>query len=287
MSLVREMDERDVGAVVEIWGSAFAEMTARYQPGTAPRSPAQDRRLANRIGHFLGTDPGGSFVADEGGTVVGFAQSFVREGHWVLSLLATAPGAQRRGAGRALLEAALGTTERDAPGTIQSSRDPSAMALYAGAGFSLHPSIRADGPVRRPVEGHRSVRHGGGDDLELVRTIDRAVRGAARAEDVVAMLAEPGNRLLVVEGEGYAVATDDRLVTLAARREEVAGALLRTVLAEVPAGGPVEVGWVTAGQQWAVRALVAAGVALHPSGPVMVKGMATPPCPYIPSGGYG
>ena len=37
-------------------------------------------RLARRIRHFLSTDPGGSFVAEDGGEVVGLSQSFVRDG---------------------------------------------------------------------------------------------------------------------------------------------------------------------------------------------------------------
>lgn len=161
------------------------------------------------------------------------------------------------------------------------------MALYASSGFSLHPAVLADGPLRRPVTPDDRVRSGGTADLGLVGEVDRAVRGSARTEDVAVMLAEPGNRLLVVDDSGYAVAADDRLVTLAARREEAAAALLRTVLAGVPPGGNVEVGWLTSGQQWALGTLVDAGVALHPYGAVMVRGMAAPPWPYLPSGGYG
>jgi GNAT superfamily N-acetyltransferase len=281
------MTEADVAAAVDLWHVAFSDLATRFHLGSAPRTAASERRLTNRIRHFLASDPEGSFVADEDGSVVGFSQSFVREGYWVLSLLATSPRCQQRGVGRALLEAALATASPEGPGTIQSSRDPAAMALYASAGFSLHPAVMGDGPVRRPPPSDPWVREGGSGDFDLVGEVDRAVRGAARSEDVAVMLAEPGNRLLVIGREGYAVATDDRLVTLAARNEDVACALLRTVLAGIPAGGNIEVGWLTSGQQWAVRTLVEAGVALHPYGAVMVRGMAGPPRPYVPSGGYG
>jgi len=280
------MTDADVGAAVDLWHDAYSQMARRFHLQPGPRTDA-DRRLTNRIRHFLASDPEGSFVADEGASVVGFSQSFVREGYWVLSLLATSPRRQRRGLGRDLLEAALATGPLEGPGTIQSSRDPAAMALYASAGFSLHPAVMGDGPVRRSPARDPRVRDGGSGDLGLVGEVDRAVRGAARSGDVAVMLAEPGCRLLVVEGAGYAVVADDRLVTLAARDEDVARALLRTVLAGIPQGANVEVGWLTSGQQWAIQALVEAGVALHPYGAVMVRGMAAPPWPYVPSGGYG
>jgi hypothetical protein len=58
-------------------------------------------------------------------------------------------------------------------------------------------------------------------------------------------------------------------------------------LAEMGKGNQVEVNWLTANQQWAIRTLVDAWVELVPSGPMMVRGMSGPPAPYIPSGGYG
>ena len=101
------------------------------------------------------------------------------------------------------------------------------------------------------------------------------------------MLTQPGTRLLLRGDEGYAVAKDERLVTLGARTEDAASQVLRTMLAETPAGETVEVNWITGSQQWAIRVLVEAGVELQPYGPVMVRNMAGPPSPYIPSGGYG
>ena len=117
--------------------------------------------------------------------------------------------------------------------------------------------------------------------------IDRAVRGSARPVDIAMMLSEEGNRLLLHE---------DRRTrwprTIASSRsvpanEESAALVLRAMLAEAPAGETVEINWLTAGQQWAIRVLIEAGVELQPYGPVMVRGMPGPPSPYIPSGGYG
>jgi len=284
---LRPMTESDAPSAVDVWCEAQGAMATRFGLDHPERTEAWDRRMANRICHFLGTDPVGSFVAEQRSSVIGFAQSFVRDGYWVLSLLATLPGQQGKGIGRALIERTLDTADRRGPGTIQSSRDPSAMALYSACGFSLHPALFAEGPARRPVVGEPAVRHGGGGDLALVGEVDLARRGSVRTVDIAHMLSEPGNRLLVLEGRGYAVAQAERLVTLGALDDQAARALLRTALAEARPGAPFEVGWLTSSQQWAIETLVEAGLAFHPYGAVMVRGMSAPPSPYIPSGGFG
>jgi hypothetical protein len=101
------------------------------------------------------------------------------------------------------------------------------------------------------------------------------------------MLAQPGHHLLLHGEEGYAVAREDRIVTLGARDETSATMVLQAMLAEAPAGETIEVNWLTSAQQWAIRVVLEAGIELQPFGPVMVRGMDGPPSPYIPSGGYG
>ncbi len=287
------MTEADVPAAVEAFENSFLAMRARYGLPVTGTSLQDERWRQERTRHFLRTDPAGSWVADDGGTVVGMSQSFVREGYWMLSQLATVPGRQGAGVGRELVRLALSHGDPASPGTIQCSRDPKAMALYTSFGFELHPVVAAWGLVRpggveRPGDVVRLQPEQVRDrELDVVTAIDRAVRRSARTEDIESMLTQPGTRLLLHGDEGYAVAKDDRLVTLGARTEDSAARVLRAMLAEAPAGETVEVNWVTAGQQWAIRVLVEAGVELQPYGPVMVRGMAGPPCPYIPSGGYG
>jgi hypothetical protein len=144
------------------------------------------------------------------------------------------------------------------------------------------------GSVVRPSAVRRyDAERVGPSELAVVDAIDHAVRRSTRSVDVTAMLAEPGTRLLLHEDQAYALAMDDRIVTLGGRQEESAALVLRAMLAETPPGEVVEVGWLTAGQQWAIREVVAAGIELSSSGPVMVRGMDRPPSPYIPSGGFG
>jgi hypothetical protein len=221
------------------------------------------------------------------------SQSFVREDYWMLSQLGTVPGRQGRGVGRDLLKLALSHGDPDSPGTIQCSSDPKAMALYTGFGFTLHPVVTAWGVIRpgavtRPPEVERfDADRVGAPELDAISAIDRDVRGSARPVDIVAMLTQPGTRLLLHGDQGYAIAKDERIVTLGARQEDSAALVLRTMLAEAPAGETIEVNWLTSAQQWAIREVVAAGIELRPYGPVMTRGMDGPPRPYIPSGGFG
>jgi GNAT superfamily N-acetyltransferase len=287
------MTEADVPGAVAAFDSGLLAMQARHNLPVTGNSIQDERRRLDRTQHFLGTDPGGSWVAEEDGSVIGMSQSFVREDYWMLSQLGTVPGRQGHGVGRELLRLALSHGDPESPGTIQCSRDPKAMALYTSFGFALHPVVAAwgllrPGAVQRPddvvrCEPDQVTEH----QLEVVTAVDRAVRGSARTVDIVSMLAQPGSRLLLHGDQAYAVARDERIVTLGARNEESAALVLRAMLAEAPVGETVEVNWLTSAQQWAIRVLVEAGVELLPFGPVMVRGMDRPPSPYIPSGGYG
>ena len=293
MLTLRPMTDADVEGAVEAFDSGFLAMRARYGLPITATSIQNERRRQNRTRHFLGTDPGGSWVADDEGTIVGMSQATVREGYWLLSQLGTIPGRQGRGLGRELLRLALSHGDPESPGTIQCSRDPKAMALYSNFGFSLHPVVAAwghlrPGAVARPPDVTRfETDQVTESQLDIVTAIDRRVRGSARTIDVEMMLSEEGNRLLLHGDQAYAVAKDERIVTLGALTEESAALVLRTMLAESPEGETIEVNWLTSAQQWAIRVLTQAGIELQPYGPVMVRGMTGPPTPYIPSGGYG
>ena len=287
------MTDDDIVGAVQAFENGFLAMSARYGLPITGNSLQDEQRRKDRTRHFLSTDPGGSWVADDGGLIVGMSQSFVREGYWMLSQLGTLPGVQGRGLGRELLRLALSHGDLSSPGTIQCSRDPKAMALYGSFGFSLHPVVAAwghlrPGSVTRPdgVERYEPV-DVLDEHLDAACAIDRQVRGSARRIDLQAMLAQSGNRLLLCGERAYAVAKDERIVTLGATDEEAAVLVLRTMLADAPEGETIEVNWLTSHQQWAIRELIRAGVELQPYGPVMVRGMAGPPRPYIPSGGYG
>ena len=293
MVAFRPMTEADVPAAVSAFDSGFLAMLARHALPVTRNTIQDERRRQDRTRHFLRTDPGGSWVAEDEGIVVGMSQSFVREDYWTLSQLGTLPGRQGRGVGRELLRLALTHGDPTSPGTIQCSRDPKAMALYTSFGFVLHPVVAAwgamrPGAVERPAEVVRYEPEAVTErELDIVTAIDRTVRGSGRSVDIASILAQPGHRLLLHAEDGYAVARDDRIVVLGAREESSATLVLKAMLGEAPAGETIEINWLTSAQQWAVRVVVEAGIELQPYGPVMVRGMDGPPYPYIPSGGYG
>ena len=100
MASLRPMGPDDVAPAVQAFDAAFDAMRARHGLGQVAHTPADHRRKVRRVDHLRRTDPAGSWVAEEGGLVVGLSQATVREGLWMLSLLGVAPDAQRRGTGR-------------------------------------------------------------------------------------------------------------------------------------------------------------------------------------------
>ena len=294
MITFRAMTEDDVPAAVEAFDRGFLAMMTRHNLPVTRSSILDERYRQDRTRHLLRTDPHGSWVAvSDDGTVVGMAQALVREGYWTLSQIGTLPGRQGHGVGRELLRLALAYGDPGGPGTIQCSRDPKAMALYTSCGFQLHPVVAAWGTMRPgsvtyPPEVRRcEPDQVGRGELEIVATIDRARRGSSRTADILAMLSRPGTRLLLHEDQAYAVARDERIVTLGGHQDESARLVLRAMLAETPPGETIQVNWLTSGQQWAISEVVSAGIELVPYGPIMVRGMDAPPRPYIPSSGFG
>src|SRR5439155_22435682 len=90
--VLRPMTEADVAAVHEVAMLAFEDLAARkgQEPDRRP-----DPAVAHiRLRHLLGTDPGGSWVAESDGGIVGCALGILREGVWGLSLLVVRPDAQ-------------------------------------------------------------------------------------------------------------------------------------------------------------------------------------------------
>ena len=129
------------------------------------------------------------------------------------------------------------------------------------------------------------VRRGGPADAPLAEAIDRAVRGAARGADFMAALAQ-GHEMLVVPDRGYALRRGGDLRLLAARDDAAADALLRTFLAGVAPGARATVDWIGSAQQWAMPAVLEAGLSLRTGGAVLVRGDVGPFTPYLPSGAY-
>jgi hypothetical protein len=95
-----------------------------------------------------------------------------------------------------------------------------------------------------------------------------------------------GARLLVFEDRAFAVARGSNLIMLGARDVPAAQHTLWAVFATGGPGATVNVDFLTAGQDWALRVCLDARLSLSPDGPMFAGGSLGPLAPYIPSGAY-
>jgi ribosomal protein S18 acetylase RimI-like enzyme len=247
------------------------------------------RRWEQRVGLPLQTDPGGCFVAESNGEVIGAAQAIQRERVWCLSLLAVDPTVQSAGAGRGLMQAAMsyGDTTH---GLIPSSNDPRALRLYRLAGFTLLPTFEADGAVdRRSIprpDPAIQVSAADDGDVEALAPISREIRGAAHTEEIRFALAH-GAHLVHAPDRGFALALPGHGVwLLVAREERVATALLWRTLELCGESERPLVRWITGDQGWAIDVVLRAGLALKAHAALAVRGRPGPLHPFLPSGPF-
>lgn len=278
------MASGDLVAAERISDDAFFALDARVLPRDLPaqRRDAEHRqRWVERTDRLLVTDPGGAWVAEYDGEVVGFANGFRRERVWVLATFAVRPGLQGAGIGARLLDAATGHG-RDCPRwMLSASDDPRAVRRYWRTGFTLHPQLFLRGIVDRsalPAVGR--LRPGTADDFAWMDDLDRSLRGGPHGPDHQSLAASC--RLVVADDRsGYAYTTDTMLQLLAARDTPTATRLLTECLAG--AGEIFTVAHLTQANAWAVDLGMGAGLALSTRGFLGLRGM-EPPAPYVHNG---
>ena len=285
---IRPMLPADVPLAERLSAEGFLDldqrMARRSWPEPEIRPVARREAWLTRTLHFLETDPGGCWVADDETGMIGMATSFVRDKTWCLATYAVRPGLQSRGIGRQLLEAALHHGRGCLRGMLSSSSDPKAVRRYRAAGFSLHPQMFLTGTVdRSAIPVIEKVREGSVGDTDLMDSIDRQVRGAAHGVDHPLM--QRLWRPLVSDsttGSGYAYVDARGVLTLlAATNRTTATRLLWAVVADGPAEQTIP--HLTAANEWAIDVGMAARLELHTEGYLGLRGMA-PPAPYVHNG---
>jgi GNAT superfamily N-acetyltransferase len=279
---VRPMQPDDLEPVKAVSRDAFDDLARRF--GEDPEPPPPGEWSDRRVLHFVETDPGGAWVAEDDGRLLGAALASLREGIWGLSLLVVDPAVQSAGIGRALLERTLAYGNGARGGIIVATLDARALRAYKNAGFAFHPSAGATG-VPRASETPPTVREGGLEDVALTEAVDRDVRGSAHGRDIENML-RLGLRMLVVEDRGYAMVGEKRLYLLAARDEDAARDLVRGALAQAPEGQPFSLQGITSKQPWALDVVAEADLKLDLWGAQFLRGDVGRFSPYLPSGAY-
>lgn len=225
-------------------------------------------------------------MAEADGQIVGIAQAHIRGGVWVLATLGVVPRFQDQGIGRELLDRVLAYGDPSLPGAIFSSPDPRALHRYVTAGFDLHPTAVANGPIRRDLEMPVGIQVGTAADLPHVNTVDRTVRGSDRQADIEYLLSV-GAQLLIDPDGGYAAVRGGRVATLSGVSEFITTRLLLAAFSRCPPNDLVGVNWITAEQGWAVRAAASAGVTVEVQGAIMMRGPWQPTLPYLANGVFG
>jgi predicted N-acetyltransferase YhbS len=278
--VIRAMREGDIAATEDVAWSVLGHT----RPGLDREQ--MRARAQVRFRRYLDVDPGGAWVAEAGGEVVGTSIAIMREGVWGLALFAVAERLQGKGIGRRLLDVALRYGDGARGGLIMSSEDPKALRRYALAGFDLRPCVVAAGALRTDLppspdgveEPDRAAA------IAHAAPISRAVRGASHGEDL-GLLLDAGARMLTLPG-GYVVHEDGTVRILAALDDDTAARLLSAAFARAPRGATVQVDLITAGQDWAVRTCLRAGLALSVGGAVFTRGEVGPMRPYLPTGAF-
>jgi GNAT superfamily N-acetyltransferase len=101
------------------------------------QDPEDRRWLEEALLHLLRTDPDRIVLSVEDGTPSGFAASYLRESFWFLSFLFVSPATQRKGVGRALLEAVLPPEDDHMTrALVVESFQPVSTGLYARHGIT-------------------------------------------------------------------------------------------------------------------------------------------------------
>ena len=275
-ALVRPMAEQDIHQVATVTAEAF---------GTDIGDEWSRRVWEQRLRHSLQHDPEGSFVSEHRGAISGAAQAVIRDGVWVLSLMAVSPTVGVGGEGRALMESTLGYGPDCSGGLVIASNDHRALRLYASSGFALEATFRANGVVDPSTlpEPDRRITAVAPSEFGELAPISRAARGARHTPDLEVALFR-GSSISRLEDRGFVVAMPGRGIwALAARDQEAATALLWHGLGELCEEPRIEIGWISGRQQWAIDALVAARFSLSGYGAICTRGVVGPMHPYIPS----
>jgi GNAT superfamily N-acetyltransferase len=135
MIIYRTAGTDDLPAVAQIYRKALADIYKRHG--------FQDKTFLPRginpfYAFMLNEEPGGFFIAEDSGKIIGATFSWIRENLWFLSHLFILPEYQGKGVGRSLLEKTFGYSMRKGIYTrcvITMSFNTSSVSLYMRNGM--------------------------------------------------------------------------------------------------------------------------------------------------------
>lgn len=272
----RSASEADLEGEFDVYVAAQDELHRRRgaQWAASPYDPSG--RWATIHRHLLTHDGKRSFVAEEGGRIVGFTAAFVRGDCWYFSALFIHPQYQGLGVGRRLLDLAW-SGECSRRITITEAIQPGSTGLYAQRGLlPVAPVLDFAGTPRSAgVEGLEPMTR----DRDALRMLDLAAYGFDRTVDHD-LWAQLSSRATVwaLNGEPLAysyVAGPNLIGPVAGRDPESAAKALQMELA-LCAGEPAELA-IPGTATSLVEVALAAGMRLTDPGLLLVSPGDQPP----------
>lgn len=136
---LRPVDVSDVPACASVF---FTSMEALRESRGEPLWPRNEPSVERLLSRLRASHPGGAWLAEQAGEVVGFAIAVERERLWFLAFLFVLPDRQAAGLGRRLLERAFPIggpaawcSAGGVLGTCAEASQPVAIRLYADYGL--------------------------------------------------------------------------------------------------------------------------------------------------------
>ena len=217
----------DLPVLEAVFRAAITELYERHS--LPPPNPPAEAVVAQHE-HLLTHDAERCFVAKVDDRTVGFVAAFARDDAWFLASLFVLPAYQRRGVGRALLDAAWGI-EHERRQTLTDSIQPVSNTAYARRGlFPFTPMLSLSGSV---VAGRPPGVAAGPVDAAAIAAIDAAAYGFDRAVDHAYWRRHASATLWTRAGEPVAYSygwPHGRIGPVAGIDAEAAGAAVRAEL---------------------------------------------------------
>jgi GNAT superfamily N-acetyltransferase len=174
---IRPATEADFDAELAVMAAAQGALRRRH---AFPWTPPTREAFAATHAHLLATDPGRSWVAEEGGRLVGYSAAFTRGDVWFLADLFVDPGHQAAGVGTRLLERAWGDGELRRM-TLTDAIQPISNALYGRRGLvPSTPVLELGGPAGEVPPSGLEPRE---PDARTLAVLDAAAYGFDRVAD--------------------------------------------------------------------------------------------------------
>lgn len=199
--MIRRLEERDVVRAGEVIVTAFNDVFTRH--GFPQPFPSSDIGIGLARG-YLYLEPQECFVAVEGGQVVGSGFIHIRGDTAGIGPITVDPACQSAGVGREIMMAVIHAGQQcSSLRLVQDAFNLTSFALYSKLGFVSHGTVVGlAGQRLSPMEPARgiTVRDMTAEDIDRVITLDTALTGITRPQDLQFFLGRPPQLVGFSEG---------------------------------------------------------------------------------------